>query len=158
MGFWYEYSPCEPTIPTHRIIYSSHQYSLRCPLRSPAFPCSHPLSPAVIGRHSQSHIIPCSLPQRPVVPRRPPPLTTIPTINPQCSCKPCIIVSQIAGPSPSLKTAVCKFCGLGRHIFCCPAKSRALGSPSSATCWAPGRLGTLGTTLPSLFANTRVSY
>ena len=85
-----------------------------------AVPCRPQLSPAV----------PCSLPQSPVVPCRPPPLTTIPTTNPQSSCRPCILVSQIAVPSSSLKTAVFRFCGRGRHIFCRPVRSRALGSPS----------------------------
>jgi len=97
---------------------------------------SVPLSPTVPA-------FPCSLPQSPVVPCRPPPLTTIPTTNPQSSCRPCILVSQIAVPSSSLKTAVFRFCGRGRHISCRPVRSRALGSPSSGPCRAPGPLGTL---------------
>jgi len=63
----------------HPIIYSSHQCSLIVLPRSPS---SAPQSPT----------IPRS---PPAVPCRPPPLTTIPTTNPQ---SPCILVSQIAGP------------------------------------------------------------
>ena len=147
-------------IPSFIPVTSIHQQCSAVPYGPPPFPAAthYPLPssaipsvsswglwlPTVTGRHSQSPTVPHGPPQFPGVPWRPPLLTTIPTINPQSSSTPCILVSQIAWPLSSLKPAVFRLCGRGRHILCRPVRSRALGSLSSGTYRAPGPLGTLG--------------
>ena len=173
MDSWYDYPPRTPTASHHLfqspVFTQSFPLSSTVPrlsLQSPIIPCRHlpslaflhrdcgcqpspviprsPLpSPAVPCRLPQSPVVPSRPLQSPVVPCRPPPLTTIPTTNSQSSRTPCLLVSQIAVPSSLLKTAVFRFCGRGRHIFSRPVRSRALGSPSSGPCRAPGPLGTL---------------
>jgi len=166
---WYDYPVRIPTASHHLfqspVCTNSFPLSStvhRLSLQSPTIPCRHlpslaslhrdcgyRPSPVVARSPLPSPAVPCHLPQYtrcllpspavPVIPYRPPPVTTIPTTNPQSSRTLCLLVSQIAVPSSSLKTAGFRFCGRGRHIFCCPVQSRALGSPSPGPCRASDR-------------------
>ena len=123
------------------------------PLPSPTVPYRPLPSPTVPYRpppFPQFPVVPHKFPSSPAVPCRPPLLTTVPTTHPRSSCTPCILVSHIPVLSSSPKTAVSIFCGRGRHIFCRPVRSRALGSPSAGPCRAPGPLGTLHKTASQL--------